>query len=83
MLPKVSVVVPFYNCPYVDRAVHSVLNQSYPNVEIIVVNDGSTQHVEKLAPYLDRILYVEKANGGTATALNVGIRRATGAYLPG
>jgi glycosyltransferase involved in cell wall biosynthesis len=81
LLPKVSVVIPFYNCPYVDRAIRSVLNQSYPNVEVIVVNDGSTQHAEKVFPYLDRIVYVEKENGGTATALNAGIRRATGAYF--
>lgn len=78
---KVSIVIPFYNCAYVRTAIESALSQTYPNIEIIVVNDGSTQHMEKIVPYMDRIIYVEKANGGTASALNAGIRRATGDYF--
>ncbi|MGF2617900.1 glycosyltransferase [Rossellomorea vietnamensis] len=78
---KVSIIIPFYNCPYVDQAVKSALNQTYPNIEVIVVNDGSTKHKEKLAPFLDKIKYIEKANGGTATALNAGIDAATGNYF--
>lgn len=80
-LPKVSVVIPFYNCPYVEQAVQSVLDQSYPNVEIIVVDDGSWLHTERLEPFQDRIHYVRKSNGGTASALNEGIRRASGEYF--
>jgi glycosyltransferase involved in cell wall biosynthesis len=79
--PKVSIVIPFFNCPYIGQAIECALNQSYPNVEVIVVNDGSTQHVDKIAPYLDRIRYVVKENGGTASALNVGIQHATGKYF--
>ena len=79
--PKVSVVIPFYNCPYVDQAIESALGQSYPDVEVIVVNDGSLQYREKIFPYMHRIRYLEKANGGTATALNMGIRYATGQYF--
>lgn len=79
--PKVSVVIPFYNCPYVDLAVESVLAQSYPNIEIIVVDDGSLLHKEKLAPYRDKILYLQKANGGTGSALNMGIKAAGGSYF--
>ncbi|MFO7264207.1 MAG: hypothetical protein A6D91_07335 [Bacillaceae bacterium G1] len=77
----VSVVIPFYNCPYVDQAIESALGQTYPYVEVIVVNDGSHQYKEKIVPYMPRIRYVEKANGGTATALNMGIRYASGQYF--
>jgi teichuronic acid biosynthesis glycosyltransferase TuaG len=78
---KVSIIIPFYNCSYIDQAVKSALNQTYPNVEVIVVNDGSTKYTEKLRPYLNRIKYIQKANGGTATALNAGIDAATGDYF--
>lgn len=79
--PKVSIVIPFYNCAYVNVAIESALNQRYPNIEVIVVNDGSSRHKEKIGPYMDRIVYVEKANGGTASALNAGIRQASGKYF--
>lgn len=78
---KVTVVIPFYNCPYVDLAVESVLAQTYPDIELIVVDDGSTLHSEKLEAYRDRIVYLRKPNGGTATALNTGIRAASGDYF--
>lgn len=81
MYPKVTVVIPFYNCPYVDRAVTSVLAQTYPNLEIIVVDDGSTMHAERLHPFLHRIHYLGKANGGTASAMNHGIRSSSGEYI--
>ncbi|MBV6712248.1 glycosyltransferase [Paenibacillus chitinolyticus] len=81
MLPKVTVVIPFYNCPYVDQAVSSVLNQTYTNIELIVVDDGSTLHKEKLEPYMDRLIYIGKENGGAASALNMGFALATGDYV--
>ncbi|MBB3113620.1 glycosyltransferase involved in cell wall biosynthesis [Paenibacillus phyllosphaerae] len=81
MLPRVSVIIPFYNDPYVGQAIASVLAQSYPNIEIIVVDDGSTQHQDVLAPFMSRINYLGKANGGTASALNHGIRNASGKYV--
>ncbi|MBD3920029.1 glycosyltransferase [Paenibacillus sp. PR3] len=80
-MPMVSIIIPFYNCPYVDQAITSALNQTYPNVEIIVVDDGSTMHQDKLAPYLNRIHYIGKANGGTASALNYGMSLASGKYV--
>jgi glycosyltransferase involved in cell wall biosynthesis len=46
-----------------------------------VVNDGSDQHLEKIKPYLNKIRFLEKTNGGTASALNVGFSNATGDYL--
>ncbi|OVE34521.1 glycosyl transferase family 2 [Priestia aryabhattai] len=78
---KVSVIVPFFNCPFIADALDSLLNQTYNNIEIIVINDGSTQYKEKIIPYLDKIIYIEKENGGTASALNLGIRLATGDYI--
>ncbi|MGG4549769.1 glycosyltransferase [Rossellomorea marisflavi] len=80
MIPKVSIIIPFYNCAYVDQAIESALNQSYPSIEVIVVNDGSTMHLEKLEPYADRITILHKVNGGTATALNWGMDTACGTY---
>jgi len=78
----VSIVIPFYNCSYVDSAVMSALKQTYKNIEIIVVDDGSTIHVEKLNPFMEKIIYIKKnINGGTATALNEGIKRASGSYF--
>ncbi|WP_338776612.1 glycosyltransferase [Metabacillus sp. FJAT-52054] len=81
MTPKVSIIIPFFNCSYVEQAIQSSLNQTYPNIEVIVVDDGSTAHMEKLAPFLDRIVYIRKENGGTATALNKGIETASGEYI--
>ncbi|BCB03440.1 glycosyl transferase family 2 [Bacillus sp. KH172YL63] len=78
---KVSIIIPFYNCPYVDRAIKSALNQTYQQVEVILVDDGSTEHFEKIKPFKDRIKYIRKANGGTASALNTGLRHATGTYF--
>lgn len=79
--PKVSVIIPFYNCPYVDLAIQSVVEQSYSNIEIIVIDDGSTHWREKLEPFMDKIIYKRKNNGGTASALNKGIDVATGTYF--
>lgn len=81
MNPKVSIIIPFYNCSYVDQAIESAINQTYSNIEIIVVDDGSTKFKEKLVPFQEEIIYIRKENGGTATALNEGIRSATGEYI--
>ncbi|MCF6136893.1 glycosyltransferase [Pseudalkalibacillus berkeleyi] len=76
--PKISVVIPFYNCPYIHLAIRSVLRQTYRNYEIIVVDDGSTLNQNLISPYLKQIKYYYKDNGGTATALNKGIQVASG-----
>ncbi|MCM3175144.1 MULTISPECIES: glycosyltransferase [Paenibacillus] len=81
MNPKVSIVIPFYNCPYVPQAIQSALNQTYAETEIIVVDDGSTQYAHLLQPYLPYIHVLGKSNGGTASALNHGIRHASGEYV--
>ncbi|MEB1806301.1 MAG: glycosyltransferase [Bacillaceae bacterium] len=81
MNEKVSIVIPTYNCKFVDQAIESALNQTYQNIEVIVVNDGSKKYQEKIKPYFGKIRYIYKGNGGTASALNMGIKNATGEYF--
>jgi glycosyltransferase involved in cell wall biosynthesis len=75
------VIIPFYNCAYLGQAIQSALDQTYPNIEVIVVDDGSTKHMEKAELFKDRIRYLRKENGGTGSALNEGIKHATGHYF--
>lgn len=83
--PKVSIVIPVYNgANYMREAIDSALTQTYGNIEVIVVNDGSRDNGEtdRIArSYGDLILYFEKTNGGVATALNLGIEKMTGEYF--
>lgn len=79
--PLVSIVIPTYNCPYIASSIESALAQSYPHTEVIVVNDGSTEHSDLIKPYFDRIRYIEKTNGGTGSALNEGIKQSRGQYF--
>jgi glycosyltransferase involved in cell wall biosynthesis len=81
--PLVSVVIPCYRQGrYLDEAVESVLAQTYPAVEAVVVNDGSDDDTEAVARrYGDRIRYVGRPNGGISAARNSGIAAARGAYL--
>lgn len=83
--PKVSIVIPAYNAAnYLAEAVDSALAQSYSNVEIIVVNDGSKDNgatAEVARRYGDKIRYIEKENGGSSSALNTGIRNMTGEWF--
>src|SRR5437016_5344550 len=82
-MKKVSVIIPAYNkAEYTRRTVESVLAQTYPNVEIIVVDDGSKDETSNvMAEYGSRINYILKVNGGACSARNEGIRRATGEYV--
>lgn len=83
--PKVTVIIPVYNgSKYLREAIDSALGQTYPNVEVIVVNDGSTDGgaTERIAlSYGNRIRYLAKENGGVSTALNLGIGKMTGEYF--
>ena len=83
--PLVSVVIPIYNgANYMREAIDSALAQTYPNIEVIVVNDGSTDdgRTEEIAlSYGDRIRYVSKTNGGVSSALNCGIKAMKGEYF--
>lgn len=78
--PRVSAVVATYNRSYVVcEAIDSILNQTYDNVEVIVVDDGSTDDTQgKLKSYGDRIRVVFQENSGPAAAWNRGIRESTG-----
>lgn len=83
---KVSVIVPIYNVSqYIDRCIESIQNQSYENLEIILVNDGSTDQsgdaCDKFAANDERIIVIHKQNGGLSDARNVGIDKATGEYI--
>lgn len=83
--PRVSIVIPVYNgANYLAEAIDSALAQSYSNLEILVINDGSCDEgeTERIAlSYGDRIRYFKKENGGVSSALNYGIRNMTGQYF--
>lgn len=82
-MPLVSVVIPVYNQEeYVEEAVASALHQTLRDHEVIVVNDGSTDGTAaRLAKFGTRIRLVTKLNGGTASALNLGIEHAWSKYI--
>jgi len=79
----ISVVIPTYNCAkYVKSAVQSVFDQSYANVEIIVVDDGSTDEtMSVLQPFMNDIVYIHQENTGLPGARNRGIKEASGEYV--
>lgn len=83
--PLVSIVIPVYNgANFLREAIDSALGQSYENIEILVVNDGSSDSGKTrdiALSYSDKIRYFEKENGGCATALNVGISNMRGQYF--
>lgn len=83
MDPMVSVVIPTYNtAKYIGYTLDSVLNQTYKDFEIIVVNDGSTDNtIEVLKPYTEQIRYIYQKNGGRSKARNTGIQAANGKYI--
>ena len=83
---KISVVVPIYNVEkYLPECIESVQNQSYMNLEIILVDDGSPDNSGKIADEYakkdGRIKVIHKKNGGLSDARNAGIEVATGDYI--
>lgn len=85
-MKKVTVVVPIYNQEeYLERSISSILNQSYRNLQIVLVNDGSTDAsesmIEKYKQQDSRIEVVHKTNGGLVDAILAGIRVAIGDYI--
>jgi len=83
MRVKVSVIIPCYNQgKFLAEAIRSVMEQDYPDKEIIVVNDGSIDNTREVASaFKDTIVYVEQPNKGAAAARNVGISVSCGKYI--
>lgn len=84
--PLVSIVIPVYNgANYISFSLESAIKQTYQNIEVVVVNDGSTDNGETERIVLSfndkRINYFYKQNGGVASALNYGISKASGDYI--
>lgn len=85
-MDKISIVVPIYNVEkYLDQCVKSIINQTYKNLEIILVNDGSIDNSGKICDKYkrqdNRVIVIHKENGGSSDARNVGIQIATGKYI--
>ena len=86
-MPKISVIVPIYNVEkYLEKCLDSLVNQTLKDIEIILVNDGSTDNSGQIAKeyvskYKEKIVYLEKQNGGLSDARNYGLEYAKGDYI--
>lgn len=81
--PLVSIVMPVYNgTNYMRESIDSALNQTYKNIEVIVVNDGSSDNTDEIAKsYGDKIRYFTKENGGVGSAMNLALEKMKGDYF--
>lgn len=83
--PLVSILIPVFNgANYLEEAIESALNQDYPNIEILLINDGSNdggQTSAILRNYEDKVRVFNKENGGVASALNLGIKNMKGDFF--
>ena len=80
---KISIIIPVYNAEkYLEECIRSAIEQSYRDIEVIAVDDGSTDNsLEILEKYSSKIRIIKKKNGGTATALNTGIEAMDGQWF--
>ena len=83
---KISVIIPVYNVEnYLEKCINSIINQTYKDLEIILVDDGSTDSSGKICDDYskkdDRIIVIHKNNNGVSSARNDGLRKATGDYV--
>jgi len=84
VIPLISIVIPCYNdARYVNQAVESALNQTYPYKEVIVVDDGSNEETKKVLKKIEPKItkFITQENQGQSTARNVGISQAKGEYI--
>ena len=86
MKPLISVIVPIYNVEqYLPRCIESILNQTYKNLEVILVDDGATDHCGSICDVYKekdcRVRVIHKSNGGLSDARNAGLDRMTGEYV--
>ena len=80
--PLLSVVIPCYNqAHFLSEAIESVLSQTYPYIEIVVVDDGSTDHTWEVAGLNSRVHYIRQANQGLSAARNTGLHESKGDHL--
>lgn len=84
--PLISVIVPIYNVEkYLEKCIQSIINQTYQNLDIILVDDGSTDNggiiCDKFVNIDNRIRVIHKKNGGLTTARKIGVNNALGAYI--
>src|SRR5690625_6208119 len=85
-MSKVSIIIPVYNkAPYLDSCISSVINQTYKNLEIIIIDDGSTDNsleiCEKYRKKDERIQLISQENQGVSVARNKGIQKASGEWI--
>lgn len=85
-MTKVSLIIPIYNTPITPlrECIESILNQSYKNIEVLLINDGSTDNCENICKeycYDARVKLINKENGGVSSARNVGLQESTGDYV--
>ena len=86
MRPKVSIIVPIYNSEkFMDKCINSILNQTLKEIEIILVNDGSTDRSEFICKKYEnidnRIKLISKKNGGVSSSRNYGVSIANGEFI--
>lgn len=79
----VSIIIPCFNtAQYLPKAIESALNQTYSHLEVIIIDDGSTDNTKiVIKPFLKDIKYIYKENGGPASARNLGIARSRGEFI--
>ena len=86
ILPKVSIIIPAYNCQNtIKKAISSLVNQTYDNLEILVINDGSTDNTNDIVNSImsldDRIIYYKNNNQGVSETRNFGLSKASGDFV--